>query len=585
MSDEKGGGSSGGIIGAVAGIGVLLATPLAAIAAFCVVIVLIVAIAASYIGGVGAGLLGDASGDDGNYCPPGGGGTPISGTQADYIQATIGIGKTLDVPEEGWVIAMMVMAQESTYQNYANDGANVHNYNNWPAPGKQYWLDLATLSLNYPHDAVGHDADSVGLFQQRPAAGWADGEGYTAATDDPEIAVQRLLDPRWSAWQFFGGPGGSSSPGLLDIDGWENLTPGQAAQQVQGSAFPDEYNKWENEARALVAQYRDAPAIPLPTGDGGGDDGGGGGQTSDIQYPMAEGTYTLTSPFGYRIHPITGESKLHSGIDMAGPMGTPIYAAADGEVIAAGPASGFGNYVVIDHNINGQKYSTVYGHMTLGSIIVSEGDTVQMGDQIAGVGTEGNSTGPHLHFEVWQGGRYDGGTAIDPEPWLGGNLNTGGGGGGCGTNPGNPGPGDGTIVSAAEEWAGTPYSWGGGGLDGPTEGHGSGAGVVGFDCSGLSRYAVYQATGVEIPRTAAAQYDYLSANTVDKDDMSTWQPGDLIYWSYGGSGDRYSGGIYHVAIYAGNGEMIEAPSPGDVVKRTEVRTANLFAVTRPPASA
>jgi murein DD-endopeptidase MepM/ murein hydrolase activator NlpD len=113
----------------------------------------------------------------------------------------------------------------------------------------------------------------------------------------------------------------------------------------------------------------------------------------------------LTSTFGPRW------GTLHAGIDLAAPMRTPEYAAMDGVVLEAGPASGYGLAVYIQHE-NGDV--TVYGHMD--EILVSAGQVVKAGDTIALLGNRGQSTGPHLHFEVHQGGLD--GKKIDPLPWL-----------------------------------------------------------------------------------------------------------------------------------------------------------------------
>jgi murein DD-endopeptidase MepM/ murein hydrolase activator NlpD len=113
----------------------------------------------------------------------------------------------------------------------------------------------------------------------------------------------------------------------------------------------------------------------------------------------------LTSGFGARW------GTLHAGIDLAAPLQTPEYAAMDGVVLEAGPASGFGLAVYIQHE-NGDV--TVYGHMD--SILVEAGQVVRAGDTIALLGNRGQSTGPHLHFEVHVGGL--GGEKIDPLPWL-----------------------------------------------------------------------------------------------------------------------------------------------------------------------
>ena len=98
-------------------------------------------------------------------------------------------------------------------------------------------------------------------------------------------------------------------------------------------------------------------------------------------------------------------------------MGAPIYASRDGEVIEAGTASGFGNWVVIKHDVDGKRVDSVYGHMTRDSIKVKKGDKVKGGQVIAAVGSEGGSTGPHLHYEEWTGGRSDlGGTGPERQP-------------------------------------------------------------------------------------------------------------------------------------------------------------------------
>lgn len=107
--------------------------------------------------------------------------------------------------------------------------------------------------------------------------------------------------------------------------------------------------------------------------------------------------YRLSSNFGVRIHPITGEKKAHNGVDFAAPSGTSIYAAEAGVVILSKTWSGYGNCIIIDH---GNGLWTLYGHIKNGGLLVSEGDKVKRGDKIALVGSTGNSTGPHLHFEV-----------------------------------------------------------------------------------------------------------------------------------------------------------------------------------------
>lgn len=140
--------------------------------------------------------------------------------------------------------------------------------------------------------------------------------------------------------------------------------------------------------------------------------------SSTLVAPMAPGSYQLTSGFGRRTNPVSGAAEGHRGQDFGAPAGTSITAAADGTVVAAGPARGFGQWVVINHRIDGRLVSSVYGHMWPADVGVTEGEQVRAGQQIARVGSNGQSTGPHLHFEIWQGGRLAGGRPVDPMPLL-----------------------------------------------------------------------------------------------------------------------------------------------------------------------
>lgn len=126
-------------------------------------------------------------------------------------------------------------------------------------------------------------------------------------------------------------------------------------------------------------------------------------------WPLRAGSYVLSSPFGPRW------GDMHRGQDFAADDGIPIYAAADGTVEYIGPAQGFGQWIVLRHN---DSQSSVYGHMwDAFAEGLDEGDTVRGGQHIANVGSNGQSDGPHLHFEIHPG-EWAQGSQIDPIPWL-----------------------------------------------------------------------------------------------------------------------------------------------------------------------
>ena len=104
---------------------------------------------------------------------------------------------------------------------------------------------------------------------------------------------------------------------------------------------------------------------------------------------------TITSPYGMRVHPIYKKRRMHTGVDIGAPKGTPIKAAGDGKVVIAKYYGGYGNTVIIDH---GNNRSTLYGHMS--KITCKEGDVVKLNTKIGEVGSTGTSTGNHCHFEV-----------------------------------------------------------------------------------------------------------------------------------------------------------------------------------------
>ncbi len=143
----------------------------------------------------------------------------------------------------------------------------------------------------------------------------------------------------------------------------------------------------------LLAAGGSTATGPLPTG---------GGQ---LAWPAAG---PVTSGYGYRTHPIFGDSRLHTGIDIGAGYGAPVVASEDGTVAYVGAMSGYGNTIVVDH---GNGLSTTYNHLS--SFHVGSGQRVSRGSQIGAVGCTGYCTGPHLHFEV----RVNG-SPVDPMPYL-----------------------------------------------------------------------------------------------------------------------------------------------------------------------
>ena len=159
----------------------------------------------------------------------------------------------------------------------------------------------------------------------------------------------------------------------------------------------------QKEKDLKAQEYKEWLATYVPTTRPSGTD-----TTPSTQIPSSSGwikplrSYTFTSAFGMRVHPISGVYKMHEGVDLSAPQGTPIYAAKSGKVTTTSyQAGGAGYYVSINH---GDGFSSVYMHMT--HYIVKPGDYVNAGQVIGYVGSTGGSTGPHLHFGISYKGTY-----------------------------------------------------------------------------------------------------------------------------------------------------------------------------------
>ena len=134
-----------------------------------------------------------------------------------------------------------------------------------------------------------------------------------------------------------------------------------------------------------------------------------------IYWPLPEGSYTITSPFTMRISPVSGQLLAHEGIDMAAPLDTPITSVYGGVVEEVAENSRSGAYVQIKHTLaDGTVFHSAYLHQYMNKIKVKVGDTVTAGQVIGAVGSNGWSTGPHLHFEIYDSSD----TPVDPEAWM-----------------------------------------------------------------------------------------------------------------------------------------------------------------------
>lgn len=162
--------------------------------------------------------------------------------------------------------------------------------------------------------------------------------------------------------------------------------------EEESAAITETLKRRQAEAAAAAARAATSTTVA----------GAGGPGTTAVSPTKAPGKLIvpvpgapITSPFGYRIHPIYGTSRLHTGIDYGADEGTPIRAAADGVVVSAGWYGGYGNATIIDH---GGGIATLYGHQS--AMSVSAGQKVTQGQTIGRVGCTGDCTGPHVHFEV-----------------------------------------------------------------------------------------------------------------------------------------------------------------------------------------
>lgn len=239
----------------------------------------------------------------------------------------------------------------------------------------------------------------------------------------------------------------------------------------------------------------------------------------------------VSSYYGYRVHPISGEKNYHKGVDIGMPTGTEILAGQDGIVTTASYDSGYGYYIVLD---DGAGLVSKYAHCSV--LLVSAGQTVKTGDVIAKVGSTGNSTGSHLHLEIIKDGQY-----LNPLYFAITNDYEQGPSFGY---PGEP-MGDGSyaaLIREAEKYLGYPYVWGG---SSPS---------TSFDCSGFVCWVLNQSGVASVGRTTA-QGLYNMCTPVS---AANAKPGDLIFFT---GTYKTSDTCTHVGIYVGNGMMIHCGNP------------------------
>lgn len=186
---------------------------------------------------------------------------------------------------------------------------------------------------------------------------------------------------------------------LVELAGEQKHQVASQVAEIEGLSAAE-----ESQLESLIQErQRELEAQRKAAGIAGGVESEGG--PGSFSWPV---TGTITSPFGWRSNPFGGSPEFHQGLDIAAPSGTTVTAAAGGTVIMAQWYGGYGNYILIDH---GGGYSTGYGHLS--AIYVSNGQSVSRGQAIGAVGSTGQSTGPHLHFEVRINGK-----PVDPAPRL-----------------------------------------------------------------------------------------------------------------------------------------------------------------------
>ncbi|WP_089157609.1 M23 family metallopeptidase [Micromonospora sp. NBS 11-29] len=294
--------------------------------------------------------------------------------------AIIKTGQEMKLPARGWVIALATAMQESALRNLANS--------------------TVPASLALPHEGVGADHDSLGLFQQRP--GWG--------------SVQQRMTPSYAARKFY--------QKMAKVPNWQRRPLTVVAQRVQVSAFPDAYAKHEELAGRIVDALAGGAARTVEIAGKAVCDAAAGAR-------IAASGWTAPLPGGVVSGFRTAARRSHQGVDLAAEKRTPIHAASAGRVLVARCDPDFAGRRDCDRDgwpnkggcgwfvdiLHAGGFITRYCHM-IERPRVRPGQEVTAGEVIGLSGTSGNSSGPHLHFEVHRNGdRYSSG-ATNPVPFM-----------------------------------------------------------------------------------------------------------------------------------------------------------------------
>lgn len=335
---------------------------------------------------------------------------------------------------EVMVGSLSLSRYEELLPGYVNamKAANITNTNRaamWAAQighesvGLRYMEEIASgsayegrqdLGNVYPGDGVRYKGSGpiqlTGRANFRAFTQWANSKGHTSIDFEANPHLVRQ-DPKWgflaASWYWV-----VARPQINVLADRQDLEGVTRAINGGLNGINDRRSRYN---RALSMGDRILPS--------GNNKPSSGKRETSVYHPMRDEKYTTSSGYGTRW------GTFHAGLDFAADHGTPIYAPADGVVIqgadrAQGSVSGFGSWIWIDSQAAVGK-DFIFGHVHHPGITVRRGERVKAGQKIGVVGNEGQSTGPHLHFEVWGPPGRTGGKHEDPAPWIEKNVNDG----------------------------------------------------------------------------------------------------------------------------------------------------------------